>query len=91
LTTASAPATAAGHRGLVAYVGAQDRNPIRASCAQSVRALGMPHRDAHSRPLGGEALYEPPAEEPPAAEHADRGHCIPSGRLDEVDLSSNKR
>jgi hypothetical protein len=51
----------------------------------------VPHRDAHSRPRGGEALHEPPAEEPRAAEHADRGQGIASSMVDRVDPSSNKR
>jgi hypothetical protein len=36
----------------------------------------MPDRDAHSRSVGNEAAHQPSAEEPRAAEHADRGHDI---------------
>src|SRR6478736_181421 len=50
----------------------------------------MPDRDAHSHPIRGEAPHEPPAEEPSAAEQADRGHGIPAGMLDKVDPSTNK-
>ena len=80
------PGDGGGDRGLVAHVGAEDCDPIQARRAQGApRPVGMPDRDAHSRSLGGEALHEPPAEEPRAAEHADRGHGIPSGMLDQVD------
>ena len=41
---------------------------------ERARALGMADRDAHSRPLGGEAPHKPPAKKPCAAEHADRSH-----------------
>ena len=67
------------------------RHAIEANRVQdAMRALGMPDRYAHDRPLGGEAADKPPAEEPGAAEHADRVHGIPSGMLDKARSASNK-
>jgi hypothetical protein len=81
------PGNGGGDRGLVAHVGVQARDPIQASRAQDApRALGMPDSDPYSRPFGGEAPHQPPAEEPGAAEHTDRGHGIPSGMLDKVEV-----
>jgi hypothetical protein len=92
LTTASAPATGRGDRGLVAHVGAKDGDPVQAGRTQRVlRLLGMSDRDAHSGSLGDEAPHEPPAEEPRAAEHDDRGHGIPPGILDHGDPSSKEQ
>jgi hypothetical protein len=51
----------------------------------------MPDSDAHTHPFGGEALREPSAEEPRAAEHGDRGHGVARGILDQIDSFSNKR
>jgi hypothetical protein len=51
----------------------------------------MPDSDAHTRPFGGEALHEPSAEKPGAAEHGDRGHGIACGILDQGGPDSNKR
>jgi hypothetical protein len=51
----------------------------------------MPDRDPYSRPLGGEAPHESPAEEPRAAEHADRGHGTSSGMVAKIEPRSNKR
>ena len=56
----------------------------------AARPFGMPDCDAHGRPLGGEAPHEPPAEESRAAEHADRGHGIPSG-MDKIERSCSHR
>jgi hypothetical protein len=45
----------------------------------------MPDRNAHSHPLGGEAPHKPPAEEPRAAEYADRGHGIAFSMAEKTD------
>ncbi len=79
-------------RGLVAHIDANDRDPAEAGRTQGAPSpVGMPDRDAHGRSLGDEAPHEPTTEEPRAAEHDDRGHGIPSGILDQGDLSSNER
>ena len=53
------PGEDGGDRGLVAHVGAEDRNPVQARRVQSAaRAVGMPDRDAYSRSLGSEAPHE---------------------------------
>jgi hypothetical protein len=44
----------------------------------------MPDRDAHSRSVCEEALYETPAKESRTAEHADRGHDAASPMLNKV-------
>jgi hypothetical protein len=81
-----------GDGGLVAHVGAEQRDLVQSRCAQGApRRIRMPHRDAHTRPLGGEALHEPSAEEPSAAEHGDRGHGIACGILDHGGPNGNKR
>jgi hypothetical protein len=72
------PGEDGGDRGLVAHVGAEDRNPVQACRVQSAaRAVGMPDRDAYSCSLGSEAAHEASTEEAGAPEHADRGHGIP--------------
>jgi hypothetical protein len=71
------PGYGGGDRGLVAHVGAEDRDSVQISRSEDVpRPLGRPNRDAQRRSFGGEAPHQPPAEEPRAAEHADHGHGI---------------
>ena len=78
-----------GDRGLVAHVGAEDRDPIQGRRSQSgARAVGMSDRDTHRRSLGSEALHEAPTKETGAPEHADRGHGIPFAMLDKVASST---
>jgi hypothetical protein len=70
---------------LVAHVGAKHRDLVQSRRAQGgLRRIGMPDRDAHTRPFGGEAQHEPSAEEPRAAEHGNRSHGIACGILDQV-------
>jgi hypothetical protein len=45
----------------------------------------MPDRNAHGRPRDGEAPHKPSAEEPRAAEYADRGHGIAFSMAEKTD------
>jgi hypothetical protein len=48
-----------------------------------------PCADIAARPFGGEALDEPSAEEPCAAEHSDRGHGIRSDMLRQIEAANS--
>src|SRR2546425_5430266 len=69
------PGHGGGDRGLVAHVGAQDRDTLQISrWEDTARPIGRPNCDAQRRSFGGEPPHQPPAEEARAAEHADRGY-----------------
>src|SRR5271167_3657746 len=46
-----------GDRGLIAHIGGNDRDPIDTNRSQlNPRRVWMPHSDAYSHPLGGQAV-----------------------------------
>ena len=49
------------------------RNP---SIATRSAPGGVPHRDTHSYPLGGQAVYQSPTKETPTAKHDNRRHPL---------------
>jgi hypothetical protein len=64
------PGYGGGDRGLVAHVGAQDRDTVQISRSEDApRPIGKPDRDAQRRSFGG----EPPAEEAGATEPTNSG------------------
>jgi hypothetical protein len=42
----------------------------------SPRMVRMPHSDAHSHPLRGQAVHQSPTEEAPSTEHHNHGHHL---------------
>jgi hypothetical protein len=86
------PDDSTGDRASVTHVSAEDCDPVQARLTQRPsRLVGMPDGDVHSHSLGSEAPHDTLAEKPRAAEHAHRGHSIPSRFPDRVDLYSNQR
>ena len=66
-----------GDRGLIAHIGGDDRDPIETDRLQlSPRMVRMPHSDAHSHPLRGQAVHNSPTEEARSAEHHNHGHHL---------------
>ena len=71
------PRNGCGDRGLVAHIGGDDRDPVGTDRSQpNPRRVWMPHSDAHSHPLGRQAMHESPTEEARTAEHHNRGHHL---------------
>jgi hypothetical protein len=66
-----------GDRGLIAHIGGNDRDPIDTNRSQlNPRRVWMPHSDAYSHPLGGQAVDQSPTEETRTAEYHNRGHHL---------------
>ena len=66
-----------GDRGLIAYIGGDDRDPVETHRSQlNPRRIWMPHSDAYSHALGGQVVHQSPTEETRTAEHHDRGHHL---------------
>jgi hypothetical protein len=62
-------------RGLIAHIGGDDRNLVQTHRSQlNPRWIRMPHSDAYSHALGGQAGHQASAEETRTAEHHNRGH-----------------
>ena len=68
---------AGGDRGLIAHIGGDDRDPVEIDRSQRYsRPIWMPHSDAHSHPLRGQAVHQSPTEEARSAEHHNHGHHL---------------
>ena len=66
-----------GNRGLIAHIGGDDRDPLETHRSQlNPGPVGMPHGDACSHPLGGQAVYQSPTKETPTAKHDNRRHHL---------------
>ena len=62
---------------MIAHIGGDDRDPVETHRSQlNPRPVRMPHSDAYSHPLGGQAVHQSSTEETRTAEHHNRGHHL---------------
>lgn len=64
-------------RGLIAQIGGDDRDLVETHRSPlNPRWIRIPHSDAYSHALGGQAGHQSSAEETRTAEHHNRGHHL---------------
>lgn len=77
VTAEPARGTAVFLTALVAHIGGDERNPVETNRSQfNSRRVWIPHRDAYTHTLGGQAVYQSAAEETRTAEYHNRGHHL---------------
>ena len=66
-----------GNRGLIAHIGGDNRDRLETRRSQlNPGRVRMPHGDAYSHPLRGQAVYQSPTKETPTAKHDNRRHPL---------------